>query len=420
MQKRLFTLAIALLLILLSSLLIMSPSSLASTHSTHKVALTNTPTPDVNAILNQAADASAHADREANEIQAVINVINIIVVFFTAALAVVGVAGGFIGIRGFRDIQEKGNTSLKKVREIEDEIEKKKQDIETLQSRLAQESENTNRAISYLVLGNQLWEQRKGDQAIDLYTKARKLRQHDPQINYALGRAYTGVGRYEQAIEYLTLAVNEDTEFAQAHWQLGIATRLQADKTYGKTGDEEQRDEDYRKAIIELKRAITLLPNYEDALGALGGTYRRLKKYQSSLKYYKEALKANPQSSYARGNVALLAWHEGDLTSAREAFSKTEEIATERINAHISEDPYWDFYDRGLAKLVLGQKAAALEDYRTASGLTRTTSDFESVLDGMKFLQEVEPQRSIDGLDQAFKIVSQAREELEMPPTAST
>ncbi|MBV9706801.1 MAG: tetratricopeptide repeat protein, partial [Chloroflexi bacterium] len=275
-------------------------------------------------------------------------------------------------------------------------------------------------AISYLVLGNQLWEQRKGDQAIDLYTKARKLRQHDPQINYALGRAYTGVGRYEQAIEYLTLAVNEDTEFAQAHWQLGIATRLQADKTYGKMGDEEQRDEDYRKAIIELKRAITLLPNYEDALGALGGTYRRLKKYQSSLKYYKEALKANPQSSYARGNVALLAWHEGDLTSAREAFSKTEEIATERINAHISEDPYWDFYDRGLAKLVLGQKAAALEDYRTASGLTRTTSDFESVLDGMKFLQEVEPQRSIDGLDQAFKIVSQAKEELEMPPTAST
>ncbi|MBV9021999.1 MAG: tetratricopeptide repeat protein, partial [Ktedonobacteraceae bacterium] len=270
------------------------------------------------------------------------------------------------------------------------------------------------------VLGNQLWEQRKGDQAIDLYTKARKLRQHDPQINYALGRAYTGVGRYDQAIEYLTLAVNEDTEFAQAHWQLGIATRLQADKTYGKMGDEEQRDEDYRKAIIELKRAITLLPNYEDALGALGGTYRRLKKYQSSLKYYKEALKANPQSSYARGNVALLAWHEGDLTSAREAFSKTEEIATERINAHISEDPYWDFYDRGLAKLVLGQKAAALEDYRTASGLTRTTSDFESVLDGMKFLQEVEPQRSIDGLDQAFKIVSQAREELEMPPTAST
>jgi tetratricopeptide (TPR) repeat protein len=426
MQKRLFTSGIALLLILLSILLITSPSSPAVAYSTHQAIPTGTPTPDANVILNkanasaaQAADASARADREANEIQLVINLISILVAVFTAVLAIVGIAGGLIGIRGFRDIQEKGHATLSNVREIANEIEKKKQDIETLQSSIAQESENTNRAISYLVLGNQLWEQRKRDQAINLYIKAWNLRQHDPQINYALGSAYTGVGRYEQAIEYLTLAVNEDTEFAQAHWQLGIATRFQAEKTYEKTRDEEKRDEDYREVINHLKRAVDLQPNYEDALGALGGTYRRLKKYQLSLKYYKQALNANPQSSYARGNVALLAWHEGDLATAREAFKQTEEIATERINAHMSEDLYWDFYDRAMARLALGQKELALKDYRTAIELTRTQRDFQSVLDGLEFLKEVEQQYPMAGLDEVIALVRKGKEELEMPPTAS-
>ncbi|MBV9690545.1 MAG: tetratricopeptide repeat protein [Ktedonobacteraceae bacterium] len=426
MQKRLFTLSIVLLLILLSILLITSPSSPVVAYSTHQAIPTDTPTPDANAILNQAnavatqaVDASAHADREANEIQSVINIINIIVVLFTAALAIIGVAGGIVGVRSFRDIEEKGNARLEKVSEIADEIENKKQEIDALQSTLAQESENTNRAISYLVLGNQLWEQRKRDQAIDLYIKARKLRQHDPQINYALGRAYTGVGRYEQAIEYLTLAVKEDTEFAQAHLQLGIATRSQADQTYEKTRDEEQRDEDYREVINHLKRATDLQPNYDDALGALGGTYRRLKKYQLSLKYYRQALNANPQSSYARGNVALLAWHEGDLDTAREAFKQTEEIATERINTHMSEELYWDFYDRAMARLALGQKETALKDYRTAIELTRTQRDFQSVLDGLQFLKEVEQQYPMDGLDEVIVLVRRGKEELETPPTAS-
>jgi tetratricopeptide (TPR) repeat protein len=161
---------------------------------------------------------------------------------------------------------------------------------------------------------------------------------------------------------------------------------------------------------MEAKR---LLPDDEEILATLGGTYRRYGKYQDALNYYHQALDLNPESSYALGNVASLSWHEGKLEDSREAYRRTEELATRRINSKISYEPFWDYYDRAMSKLVLGPKDKALDDYRFAAKLTFNPENYKSVLDGLFFLKEVEDKYPIDGLNDAITIVKTAKAEAE-------
>jgi hypothetical protein len=66
-----------------------------------------------------------------------------------------------------------------------------------------------------------------------------------------------------------------------------------------------------------------------------------------------------------------------------------------------------------MAKLVLGPKDEALDDYRSAARLTFNPENFKSVLDGLFFLKEVEDQYPIVGLNDAITIVETAKAEAE-------
>ncbi len=119
-----------------------------------------------------------------------------------------------------------------------------------------------------------------------------------------------------------------------------MAYRNQADQLYIDSALKQQHDQEYEKAIEHLKEATRLLPDDEENIATLGGTYRRYGKYQDALNCYHQALELNPDSSYALGNVALLSWHEGKLDDSRKAYRRTEEIATKRIDAKISYEPF--------------------------------------------------------------------------------
>ncbi len=273
--------------------------------------------------------------------------------------------------------------------------------------------DDASRALSYLAMGNQLLEQKKIQAAIQAFQKAKQLRLKDVQVNYMLGQIYRKIGSYDEAIDCLETAIASEKEFALAHFELGIAYRSQADKLYDDPALKQQHDQEYGKAIEHLNEATRLLPGDEEIIATLGGTYRRYGKYQDALKCYNRALELNPDSSYALGNVALLSWHEGKLDEARSAYRRTEEIATKRIDAKVSYEPFWDYYDRAMAKLVVGRKDEALEDYRLAAKLTFNPAHFKSVLTGIYFLKEVEDKYPIDGLNEALSIVDFARTEAE-------
>lgn len=180
-----------------------------------------------------------------------------------------------------------------------------------------------------------------------------------------MGRIYSGDKLYTEAIAYFRKALHTDPHFSEAQMELGLTLRRQADQefevaTKGKTQEQvgeaiEQRNNKYHEAIRLLEEAKIALPGDEDILGALGGIYRRWGVYSTALLYYRKALKANPNSSYALGNVASLSYHAVERQDAREAFEKTILLATERIDAHDSREAWWDYYDRAMAKMVLKQ-----------------------------------------------------------------
>lgn len=287
------------------------------------------------------------------------------------------------------------------------------QDFARTQEETIRRIDTSSRALLYLVRGNQLLEQKKVSAAIEIFQKARRLQPDDVQVNYMLGKTYRGVESYDEAINHLEAAINHEKDFPEAHFELGMAYRSRADKLYSGSEYKQEHDEEYNKAIEHLKEAVRLLPEDEENVATLGGTYRRYQKYRDALDCYQRAFKINPNSSYALGNITLLLWHEGQLDQARKAFSLTEELATKRIDAKISYEPCWDYYDRAMAKLALGRESEALEDYRLAIRFTYNPEYFKSVLNGIFFLKEVEDRYPITGLNDALLMIEGAKAEAE-------
>jgi tetratricopeptide (TPR) repeat protein len=453
MRRMLLPGCTVLLLLLVSFLLITFPREVALAHST-VVNLTPTATPDSSSVLNQANDVLARADQESNQTQNLLNTVNTYSQILGVVLALFGVVAVFLGVfgfstnNGFRDLdkewrmhlneltkqQSEAEQKSKAITELTNEIEEKSREIENLRQEMLQKSkdigdleqlvalqealtkrleentrhieDNSNALLNYM-LGERLQEQKRSNLAISAFERARALRPLDPQIIYALGRIYSNRGIYDRAITCLEDAITYDPSFAQAHMELGLTYRRRAESMY--TQNDEQLNIEYEKAIEHLQEATHLLPNYEDALAGLGAIYRRMKRYSEALDYYEQAFEADPSSSYALGNVATLGWHEGKLEIAREAFQRTLELATARIDAGSSFEPFWDYYDRALAKLVLGRKEDALSDYDMAVKRTHGPKNFQSVLDTLKFLQEVQDRQSIEGLDEVIHIIEDAR-----------
>ena len=359
-MRRKWTRIIALLIIGFSILLIIVPNTLASAHTGLSID-TPTPTPDANTILNKANDASNQAQNLITYITVVGVVLAALSIFITA-ITIITVVFAFLGI-----------SSLKDVNEFK---EKMHQDLENMHK----DAEATRGSLVYLGLGDRLMSKGSVKEAIESYRKASTFSPQDDQINYDLGRIYSGASYFDDAISAFTRATKTNPNFAEAWRELGLA--------YRRRGEEMREPEDSNKALECLKKAIALKPNDDDAYAIIGGLYRRLGDYKRSLANYEQAYRINPASSYALSNMASLSWFLGEVVEAKKYFTDTEIAASTRISKGIPEG-YWDYYDLALAQLVLG-KPSAMDSYKQAIIATPTPGKekFKSVLDNLQFLQK--------------------------------
>jgi Tfp pilus assembly protein PilF len=102
-----------------------------------------------------------------------------------------------------------------------------------------------------------------------------------------------------------------------------------ARKLYEK-GIEEARADDAAKAVVSLKEAVTLYPNFPLALNELGVQYLKLRQVNKAIDVLKEACKLNPESPQSRLNlgIALLeAKHEKEAEEQlRESLKRNNSI----------------------------------------------------------------------------------------------
>ena len=390
MRRKLFAGSSALLLIAVALLFIFPGSHVFAANigvvsSVSSVPVV-TPTPDTTTAVNAANNAVSRAQDLLNLMGVFVGIFAVVLTLFTVFALVVG----FLGLNSYRDLRRFAH------------------ELRTDLANARRDADNTRSALVNLVLGDRLLDQRdKKEEAIKHYKEAGRLLPGDAQVQYILGRIYSGAGNYEAAISTLETAIKilqathppDTVSQANVEKELGLAYRRRA------KANKQEADADNNTVVQHLKKAIDLNPEDSDAPAILGGQYRREGKYTLAYSAYEQAWKLNRSSSYALGNLASLAWYEGKKDEARMYFGFAEMVAIDRIKKGQSEI-YWDYYDLGLAQLALDKIAEAQKTYATAIKETPGKVQFEGVLDNLHLLQKA-PQAML-GLDDIVKMIEAA------------
>ena len=411
MRRQLLLDGSALFLILVFSIFVVDPGShVYAQDPTPTPTITPTATPNANQILQETIDArdkaidaknvAEEATQQAQGITSFINTVLPIIGFVIAIIAGILVFFGYDTRKGVKEITG----------QYKQELENYKQELEKIKGLTAQvedakeEFERIDMALASMRLGDLLYAEGKRELAIKAYQEAKKMLPSNALVNYSLGRAYSGMKRYDGAIKLLEESFNIKPDNPETSKELGL--------TYRRRGEEKRKSNpinvneyvlDYHLAIKYLEHAVELDPKDYDALAIQGGLYKRLGDYQTSLAYYLRASAINRDASYPLGNIGCIQWHEGYVEEARETFKRTEAVATLRIERQ-GLDTYWDYYDRALARLMLGHKDEAIADYRIAVDRTPGAVDLESVLDNLLFLKNMpNPKEAIVGLDEVIE-----------------
>jgi TolB-like protein len=200
----------------------------------------------------------------------------------------------------------------------------------------------------------------------------------------------------QTAIEHLERAVRLDDGFAPAHAQLAIATMLLS--SYVKTDREAARRtaiqhldraealepdlaemhagrallaqyaDDPETTIVHARNALTVNPNYVDAMNWLQNALRRLGRYEEAHSVLRDMLATDPLSIIARTNYAGWLADRARITEAHEvadSLHAQSPHAAYRTHADIS---FW--YEGKLAESLAWGLRAARDNWYASAALT--------------------------------------------------
>lgn len=382
MRKKLILCCLVVLLMGVAALLVpLSIVQSAPTFAATRVAQA-TPIPGATATSDAANTALSEAQNTLNIITVFATILGVVLTLFS--VIVIGLA--FAGINSYREVQAT---------------------IKTLRNSVAEtqtQSANTRQALVYLGLADRLFNQNSMAEALDTYKKVGSLLPKDAQVQYTLGRIYSGAGDYLSAIAAfeaslsVTAHAEDSVEQAKVQKELGLAYRRKWESLHD--------DDALKKALQCLQQSLTLNPKDSDTLAILGGLYRRTGDYQQARDYYLRAWRMNPALSYPVGNLASLCWRLGEVKDALTYFGYTESAARERIKRGESEG-VWDYCDLALAQLALGNLAEAKQTYQRAIQETKHVTTLDGVLSNLHMLQQ-SPQ-PMHGLDEVVQMIEDAR-----------
>ncbi|WP_082279422.1 metallophosphoesterase [Mycobacterium colombiense] len=143
---------------------------------------------------------------------------------------------------------------------------------------------------------------------------------------------------------------------------------------------------DHGAAIDELNRALTLNPNDPEALGMLGGIYKRERKYVEALSCYQRGLVSSPASLYLRVAYA------GTLLIANATDNRDAGLALyKELYELLPSDPslvgdFWAELVLAEASFALGYESSAYEHARRAIDSGAGPVELESTADQVLLL----------------------------------
>ncbi len=152
---------------------------------------------------------------------------------------------------------------------------------------------------------------RSGLAELDQYLLPEQHRLHRSVLLYNAAQVLAGVGREEEAIEYLTRAMEMDPNYSEYYLERG-GLFLKA--------------EQFAQAEQDLRRAIELSPPYQEAWTDLGQCYRAWGRMADARQAYDRALDLDPKVTLALIGRAEAATELGQLDSAIADYSAALEL----------------------------------------------------------------------------------------------
>ena len=141
-----------------------------------------------------------------------------------------------------------------------------------------------------------------------LYRRALEIQPALADVRVNLGRFLETQGRVSEAVQQYRAAAEEQPWLATAHYNLGTALlRLGADAN---------------EAVLHLEEAITLQPDYPDALVNLGVVRASAGDTEAAGDLFRRAVEAGPESANAHSNLGTFYLQQGDVGRARDVLAR--------------------------------------------------------------------------------------------------
>ena len=160
-------------------------------------------------------------------------------------------------------------------------------------------------------LAKQLHLSGKIEKSQKLYLKLIKNHKDNDRLFFLLGTSYLQLKKYNKAIDYLNIAINLNSKFADSYNNRGIALA---------------ENEKYSEAVHDYDRAINLKINYFDAYLNKGISLNKLKEFEKAKKIIELAIKLEPSSAKAYNSLGNIFQNLKQLKESVKAYDKAIKI----------------------------------------------------------------------------------------------
>jgi tetratricopeptide (TPR) repeat protein len=171
---------------------------------------------------------------------------------------------------------------------------------------------------------------------------SRRVEPSNAALYFDRGYAHEDKGQYDQAISYLTKALEYDPRHVRAYTERGYA--------YDRKGQ-------YDQAISDHTKALEINPRYANAYNNRGYAYFQKGQYDQAISDLTEALKLEPRYAAAYLNLGNVYARKGQYDQAISDFTKALEI-----NPRYG----WAYNNRGTTFVDKGQYDQAISDFTKA------------------------------------------------------
>ena len=203
------------------------------------------------------------------------------------------------------------------------------------------------------ILGDCYLKMKRYDRAIAAFENALKLKSDSFPSHYKLALAYYNSGQYRVTISTLLKAERYARSPSEQY------------RVYKMRGPAYFNNEEFDKAISDLRKAISIRRGDQTDVLQLGIAYYHVGNYAEAEKYLKQTLTLNPDSSEAKRYLSQVKYRQGVGAIAAGSYKTAVAILNNYIDTNRQDGEAW--FNLALAHLFLDDLKASEEAFLNAA-----------------------------------------------------